>query len=91
MHGDQADELLASAAAEAGRLSDVVATLQAALAQAQGELDLVRDWPPDRLAVLRNGLRRPRFADVQGLSMELETARQELEAVQELRRRASAR
>jgi hypothetical protein len=82
-----ASELVSGAAGEAARLADIVEALESAHARAAAERSLVADWPRDRLQVLREGLRNPRFADEEGLAAELAQARSQLDAVQDLRRR----
>ncbi|MCU0307089.1 MAG: hypothetical protein MUE51_04830 [Thermoleophilia bacterium] len=81
------DDLVAGAAAEADRLRDVIAMLEAALARAEAEAALVADWPPERLDAARRALRLPRFADAARLRLELDAARTELDALIDLRRR----
>jgi hypothetical protein len=81
------EELFASAAAEAARLAELVDSVAERVAVAQSELELVADWPAERIELLRAALRRPRFADVPGYTGELERAEAELASVQELRRR----
>jgi hypothetical protein len=81
------DELLESAASEMERLREIVATLEAALGRATAERDLVADWGPERMSAARSALRQPRFADVEGLRAELGRAREELAALEDLRRR----
>jgi hypothetical protein len=84
---EMASELASGAAGEAARLADIVEALESAHARAVMERSLVADWPPERLQVLREGLRNPRFAGHEGLAAELAEARAQLDAVQDLRRR----
>lgn len=65
----------------------LVDELSETLAVAEAELQLVEDWPPARLALIRSALRNPEFADVSGFTTLVERAEAELAAVQELRRR----
>jgi hypothetical protein len=79
-------DLRASAAAEADRLSQVVATLEDRLAVTRAERALVAEWTPEQIADLREGMRMPRFADVEEVERQLAEARAQLDAVEALRR-----
>jgi hypothetical protein len=69
------------------RVREIVATLQSALDTAAAEHELVADWEPERMAAVRSALRQPRFADIEGFRAELRQAREELAALEDLRRR----
>lgn len=86
-HDAVRDEIISVAAGEAARLDELVELLEAGLARALVEASYLEGLAPDRIEVLRDGLRQPRFADVPGFEDELATARAELAMVQELRRR----
>jgi hypothetical protein len=89
MSGDLHKELASGATGEASRLASVVEALEAQLDQAEAEAAIVAEWDAERIDVLRQGLRLPRFADVEAIGAELARAQQELDAVQALRRRLS--
>jgi hypothetical protein len=78
-------DLARSASAEAERLADDVAILEAHLTQALQEAELVAGWDGERVELLRSALREPRFADVTTVQEGLRLARAELESVQDLR------
>lgn len=87
MSRDGHDELRRSAASEMERLREIVATLESALEAATAERELVADWEPERMSAVRSALRQPRFADVEAIRAELDQARRELRALEDLRLR----
>lgn len=82
-------ELVGRVADEAGRLLGLVDDLAERLSVAEAQNELVADWSPTRIALVRSALQDERFADVAGYTAELEHAEAQLAAVQELRRRLS--
>jgi hypothetical protein len=79
-------DLRASAGAEAARLAQVVRTLEDRVAVARAEAMLVAEWTPEQVEDLRQGMRMPRFADVEEVERQLTEARAQLDAVEALRR-----
>jgi len=79
-------DLRASAGAEAARLAQVVRTLEDRVAVARAERALVAEWSPEQIEDLRQGMRMPRFADVEEVERQLTEARGQLDAVEALRR-----